>query len=483
MIECERCWTYLQKMQHKTTTNILWYGECLCFILYKHLYSWERITQILYIPSEIQENDLTMKQMFDISEKLTVGQSDEIDGLNTINSGDSSWKHLSLFGNEEVVSLLHTNIYVLSDSVVPWKDEREHRIKYFLGRQVDVVQQFTTIHSFGQSWWANGIRVEYFLSIHHIAALSQSSRVLVKNEQKPWRIYRTDHLHVDVQRHLMGSQDNEQECKLSANLVFYFEARRFPPGSWIRKGVAFYSWQQPQGECDRVEELMMVTQADTQSSDPRVQSPKECWRAKVEENYQYTAALVRKRLKLFFRTITSVNQLSIYRGVSDLCEECKACHVWMAIYVMVGQSDPLFVPTSSLMKTPYTSDRWSCARRFYCKSTKNEWKGWLIFVFMCIPDNCWRRTAHYDKRHWKTLAIYRISGLSGFHFAKRWKNHLTRKVGFKGTPKFGPYWKSQPVTYKVNMKTPVSRGSEFLIVWIGWSRTWATIRRTTTMST
>ena len=199
MIECERCWTYLQKMQHKTTTNILWYGECLCFILYKHLYSWERIAQIFVHSIRNTGNDLTMKQMFDISENLIVGQSDDIDGLNTINSGDSSWKHLFIFVWQwrSRQSLAH-NIYVLSDSVVPWKDERVHIIKYFLGRQVDVVQQFTTIHSFGQLWRANGIRVEYFLSIHHIAALSQSSRVLVQNEWKPWRIYRTDHLHVDV---------------------------------------------------------------------------------------------------------------------------------------------------------------------------------------------------------------------------------------------------------------------------------------------
>ena len=29
------------------------------------------------------------------------------------------------------------------------------------------------------------------------------------------------------------------------------------------------------------------------------------------------------------------------------------------------------------------------------------------------------------------------------------KNHLTRKVGFEGTPRLDPYWKSQPATYKV----------------------------------
>ena len=51
--------------------------------------------------------------MFDIREKLTSEQSDEINGVNTIDWGDSSWKHLSLIGDEEVVSLQHTKVSVL----------------------------------------------------------------------------------------------------------------------------------------------------------------------------------------------------------------------------------------------------------------------------------------------------------------------------------------------------------------------------------
>ena len=63
--------------------------------------------------------DLTMKQMFDISEKLIAEQSDEIYGMNTINGrGDSAWKHLSLIRDEEVVSLSRENVYVFSDSVL-----------------------------------------------------------------------------------------------------------------------------------------------------------------------------------------------------------------------------------------------------------------------------------------------------------------------------------------------------------------------------
>ena len=53
------------------------------------------------------------------------------------------------------------------------------------------------------------------------------------------------------------------------------------------------------------------------------------------------------------------------------------------------------------------------------------------------------------------------------------KIHRIRKVGFEGTQTLGPYRKSQPATYKVNMewklelnlltKTILTRGSEFLM--------------------
>ena len=53
-------------------------------------------------------NSLTMKQMFDTCEKLIAEPSDEI----------SSWKHLSLIGDEEVISLSHAKVYAFSDSVL-----------------------------------------------------------------------------------------------------------------------------------------------------------------------------------------------------------------------------------------------------------------------------------------------------------------------------------------------------------------------------
>ena len=54
--------------------------------------------------------------MFDISEKLIVGQPDEIFGVSPINWEDSSWKRLSLVNDEEVISLSHAKVHVFSDS-------------------------------------------------------------------------------------------------------------------------------------------------------------------------------------------------------------------------------------------------------------------------------------------------------------------------------------------------------------------------------
>ena len=61
-----------------------------------------------------------LKQMFEISEKLIVEQSDEIFGVSQISWEDSPWKQfqLSLVNDEEVISLPHAKVYVFSDSVL-----------------------------------------------------------------------------------------------------------------------------------------------------------------------------------------------------------------------------------------------------------------------------------------------------------------------------------------------------------------------------
>ena len=60
-------------------------------------------------------------------------------------------------------------------------------------------------------------------------------------------------------------------------------------------------------------------------------------------------------IETVIRTIISVNQLSIYGAVSDLCEEYKACQTRTERLMLAEQSDPLFEPAKLLITTPTPS--------------------------------------------------------------------------------------------------------------------------------
>ena len=61
--------------------------------------------------------DLTLKHMLDFSARL-VSEQDEISGVKTIGWENYSWKYLSLIGDEQVISLQRTKVFVFSDSVL-----------------------------------------------------------------------------------------------------------------------------------------------------------------------------------------------------------------------------------------------------------------------------------------------------------------------------------------------------------------------------
>ena len=96
-------------------------------------------------------NNLTMKQTFDISGQLIVGQSDEIYGVTPMNWEDSSWKQLSLVSDEEVISLLHTKVYVFSDSVLCLGQMNENPQSNMAWEDKLTFQEFITIQNFGHN--------------------------------------------------------------------------------------------------------------------------------------------------------------------------------------------------------------------------------------------------------------------------------------------------------------------------------------------
>ena len=65
--------------------------------------------------SIMNTTDLTLKKMFDISAKL-VSEQDEIFNVEKIHWEKLSWKHLSLIGDEIVITRQRAKVYVFSDS-------------------------------------------------------------------------------------------------------------------------------------------------------------------------------------------------------------------------------------------------------------------------------------------------------------------------------------------------------------------------------
>ena len=61
--------------------------------------------------------ELTLKQMFDVTAQL-VNDQEEIHGLEKIQWEKDSWKRLSLIGDETVINLQSTKVYVFSDYVL-----------------------------------------------------------------------------------------------------------------------------------------------------------------------------------------------------------------------------------------------------------------------------------------------------------------------------------------------------------------------------
>ena len=77
-----------------------------------------------------------------------------------------------------------------------------------------------------------------------------------------------------------------------------------------------------------------------------------------------------------FRTITSVNQVSLYGAVAEICEEYESSHDRTVKPVVGGQSSSSFVP-SVTRQTCFWIVITVLTKIFYCNSMENELKSYL----------------------------------------------------------------------------------------------------------
>ena len=141
-------------------------------------------------------------------------------------------------------------------------------------------------------------------------------------------------------------------------------AKRFPPRRWSFLGPGsekkWYSTciDEPQGEWDRVAELMMIKFRESGHPVFRATSPlsRGTLESKGGGKLSIHFCADGDTIETVFRTMISVNQPSIYGAVSDLCDEYSACQAKTERPVLAGQSDLLFEPASLLMTNTYTFD-------------------------------------------------------------------------------------------------------------------------------
>ena len=197
-------------------------------------------------------------------------------------------------------------------------------------------------------WNSSGI----FPRIHHIAALPQSPRVIVKIERNTREIYWTDHLHVDVQRHLMGIKRQQDRIRVKCSTRFSICKKIWSTAMVIfsvlvqRKNWSSISEDSPQGEWDKMEEKMMVTLAESGHPVFRATSPlsRGQLKSKGGGNLSIHYCADQDTITTVFLAIISVNQLSLYGAVAEMCEEYESFHDRTRKTVVAGQSSSSFVP-------------------------------------------------------------------------------------------------------------------------------------------
>ena len=254
--------------------------------------------------------------------------------MKTINWEDSSWKYLSLVGDEQVISILHTKVHVFSDSVlcrgkmnenpqsnIAWED----RLTWFKSSP-----QYRTLDKI------NGEPIEFEWNIfpgfttlqlcHKVQELL--SRLSVTPENFTGRIIFMSMFN-DIS---WGSKDNKKECESNAQLVSLF-ARRFGAGQWSFLGPGSekkwdsISEDSPQGEWDRTAELMMLKFGESTHPVFRSTSPLSRGVLKSKDGGKLSIHYCADSgtIETVFRTLVSVNQLSLYGAVAEMCEECQSC--------------------------------------------------------------------------------------------------------------------------------------------------------------
>ena len=265
--------------------------------------------------------NLTLKQMFDISTRL-VSDQDEISGLETIGWENHSWKYLSLIGDERVVNLQRTKVYVFSDSVL------------CLGKIFENPQS-------NDAWEQ---RLEWLKSSSKYRNFDRIDGEPMEFEWNIFPGYNTLQLDDEVKSLLLELDETPENFTGRIIFMSMFNDR------------CCISEDSPQGVWDNMTERMLLEFAESGCPIFRATSPLSRGRLKSKGHgklsIHYAADL--ETIETIFRIIVSANQLSLYGAIAEICEEYESLHERTGRPVVIWQSSSSLV--LSVIKTEVPLD-------------------------------------------------------------------------------------------------------------------------------
>ena len=383
------------------------------------------------------------------------------------------WKYVSLIGDERVISLQHTMVYVSTDSVLCLD-------QIFQNHQSNAAWEqrltwFKTSQEYRNLDRIDGEPKEFEWNIFPgctTLQLSQEVKDLLLGLKETPKNFTRRIIFMSMFNDISsGSRDNEKECMSNFNLVSphakRFGTRRFVGPDSEKKWTSI-SEDSRQRECDNMAEKMMLEFAEIRHPIFRATSPVSRGRlkSKCHGRCRHTVVPILETIETVFRNC-------FCKSAQPL--RCNRRNVWR-------------------VRNPSRSNR---ATRCGGSCIATIWStNWKVITTKQIEPNLhgcrifegWNQTRFQDERYWRNLTIS-CSGLSWIHSAKRRRSVTTKRMDPREHQNCARIEKLQPVACTEIMElrselclwteTILTPGSEFLMDQIHLWWIWTTMNRKT----
>ena len=212
--------------------------------------------------------DLTLKQMSDVTAQF-VNDQEEIHGLDKIQWEKNSWKHLSLIGDDTVINLQSTRVYVFSDSVLCLGKIHQHSDSNEAWKKR--IAGITTDQSYRDYFGINGEPTEFewniFPGFTTLQLCGKINDLLSDLGQTP-ETFTGRILFMSVFNDIsFDRKGNKEECLANAGVVKVL-ARRFGVGQWSFIGPGsekkwYSAGNSPQRAWDHIADEMLLEFAES----------------------------------------------------------------------------------------------------------------------------------------------------------------------------------------------------------------------------